>query len=44
MPAMDCPNCGGTGHTQDAAGEDVICPMCDGTGILVDDQGDIDTE
>jgi DnaJ-class molecular chaperone len=40
---MDCPNCDGTGHTQDASGEDVICPMCDGTGILMDDQGDIDT-
>ena len=38
MPSMDCPNCDGTGYTQDASGEDVICPLCDGTGVLVSDE------
>jgi DnaJ-class molecular chaperone len=37
---MDCPNCDGTGYTQDASGGDVICPMCDGTGVIIDDEGD----
>jgi DnaJ-class molecular chaperone len=40
MPSVDCPNCDGTGYTQDASGETVICPMCDGTGVLLDDEGD----
>ena len=40
MPEMTCPNCGGTGLTQDATGEEVVCPMCDGTGVLLDDEGD----
>ena len=44
MPLMDCPNCDGTGYTQDASGEDVVCPMCDGTGVLVDEEGDADVE
>ena len=44
MPLMDCPNCDGTGFTQDASGEDVVCPMCDGTGVLVDEEGDADVE
>ena len=35
MPSMDCPNCDGTGYTQDASGEDVICPLCDGTGVIL---------
>ena len=34
MPTIDCPNCDGTGYTQDEAGATVICPMCDGTGTL----------
>ena len=44
VPLMDCPNCDGTGFTQDAAGEEVVCPMCDGTGVLFDDEGDPDTD
>jgi DnaJ-class molecular chaperone len=44
MPSMDCPNCDGTGYTQDASGEDVVCPMCDGTGVIVDDEGDANAE
>ena len=44
MPLMDCPNCDGTGFTQDASGEDIVCPMCDGTGVLVDEEGDADVE
>ena len=44
MPSMDCPNCDGTGYTQDASGEDVICPMCDGTGVIIDDEGDANAE
>jgi DnaJ-class molecular chaperone len=43
MPVMDCPNCDGTGQTQDAAGEQIVCPMCEGTGVLFDDEGDPDT-
>jgi len=35
MDSMDCPNCDGTGYTEDATGEDILCPMCDGSGILV---------
>ena len=42
MSEMDCPNCDGTGYTQDAAGEDILCPMCDGTGILFDDEDNPD--
>jgi DnaJ-class molecular chaperone len=41
---MDCPNCDGTGYTQDASGESVVCPMCNGTGVLVDEEGDADVE
>jgi DnaJ-class molecular chaperone len=37
---MTCPNCSGTGLTQDATGEEVVCPMCDGTGVLVTEEGD----
>lgn len=44
MPAMNCPNCDGTGYTQDASGEDIRCPMCDGTGVLITAEGDADTE
>ncbi len=44
MPSMDCPNCDGTGYTQDASGEDVVCPMCDGTGVLITDDDDADAE
>jgi DnaJ-class molecular chaperone len=44
MPLMDCPNCDGTGYTQDASGEEIVCPMCDGTGVLVDEEGDADVE
>ncbi len=40
MTDMTCPNCSGTGYTQDAAGEDVVCPLCHGTGVLVTDDGD----
>lgn len=40
MPDMECPNCGGTGYTQDAAGEAIVCPLCDGTGVLVTDEDD----
>lgn len=29
MTDMTCPNCSGTGYTQDAAGEDVVCPLCE---------------
>jgi hypothetical protein len=43
MTDMTCPNCSGTGYTQDAAGEDVVCPLCDGTGVLVTDEGDAGT-
>jgi DnaJ-class molecular chaperone len=38
MPSMDCPNCDGTGYTQDASGEDVICPLCDGTGVILSEE------
>ena len=38
MPSMDCPNCDGTGYTQDATGEDVICPLCDGTGVILSEE------
>ena len=38
MASMDCPNCDGTGYTQDATGEDVICPLCDGTGVILSDE------
>jgi DnaJ-class molecular chaperone len=44
MPSMDCPNCDGTGRTQDASGEDIVCPMCDGTGVLVNDEGEVEVE
>ena len=44
MPSMDCPNCDGTGYTQDASGEDVICPLCDGTGINLSDDDDAGIE
>jgi DnaJ-class molecular chaperone len=46
MESMDCPNCDGTGYTEDAAGDDVICPMCDGTGVLLrgEDGGYIETD
>jgi DnaJ-class molecular chaperone len=44
VPLMDCPNCDGTGFTQDAAGEEVVCPMCEATGVLFDDEGDPDTD
>jgi hypothetical protein len=37
MASMDCPNCGGSGYTQDAASEDVVGPMCDGIGVLLDE-------
>jgi DnaJ-class molecular chaperone len=40
MSEMTCPNCNGTGFTQDPSGEDVICPMCDGTGVLISQEGD----
>jgi hypothetical protein len=30
MPVMDCPNCSGTGYTQDAGGELMVCPVCKG--------------
>jgi DnaJ-class molecular chaperone len=43
MHDMTCPNCSGTGYTQDAVGEDVVCPLCDGTGVLVNDEVDIGT-
>jgi DnaJ-class molecular chaperone len=43
MTDMTCPNCSGTGYTQDAAGEDVVCPLCDGTGVLVTEEGDAGT-
>jgi DnaJ-class molecular chaperone len=43
MTDMTCPNCSGTGYTQDAAGENVVCPLCDGTGVLVTDEGDTGT-
>ena len=35
MDSMDCPNCDGTGYTEDATGEEILCPMCDGAGIGV---------
>ena len=38
MPSMECPNCDGTGYSQDASGEDVICPLCDGTGVILSDE------
>jgi len=41
---MDCPNCDGTGLTQDASGEDVVCPMCDGTGVLITEESDAGVE
>ena len=44
MPSMDCPNCDGTGYTQDASGVGVICPICDGTGVLVNDEGEVEVE
>jgi DnaJ-class molecular chaperone len=40
MSEMTCPNCNGTGFTQDPSGEDAICPMCDGTGVLISQEGD----
>jgi hypothetical protein len=43
MPDMNCPNCDGTGYTQDGSGEDIRCPMCDGTGVLLTEEGDADT-
>jgi DnaJ-class molecular chaperone len=39
MPAIDCPNCGGTGYEEDATGETIICTMCDGTGVVFVDEG-----
>jgi DnaJ-class molecular chaperone len=39
---MNCPNCDGTGYTQDASGEEIICPMCNGTGVLITDEDDAD--
>ena len=44
MPSMDCPNCDGTGYTQDASGEDVICPLCDGTGVILSGEDGADVE
>ena len=38
MADMECPNCDGSGYTQDAAGEDILCPLCDGTGVLFGDE------
>jgi uncharacterized Zn finger protein (UPF0148 family) len=40
MTDMTCPNCSGTGLTQDATGEEVVCPMCDGTGVLITEEGE----
>ena len=39
----DCPNCGGMGHLENAAGADVVCPVCDGMGILFEDTDADDT-
>ena len=44
MSDMACPNCDGTGYTQDASGEDIRCPMCDGAGVLLTEEGDADPE
>jgi hypothetical protein len=44
MPEMGCPNCDGTRHSQEAAGEEILCPMCDGIGSLVTHEGAITTE
>ena len=38
MPSMDCPDCDGTGYTQEAPGESAICARCEGTGTLFVDQ------
>ena len=43
MPAMECPDCDGTGYEEDVFGEDILCSLCQGTGVLVvdEDLGDV---
>lgn len=41
MPAMDCPNCDGSGYVEAADGTTAVCARCDGTGVVfIDEEGD----